>query len=122
MRCALLLALSLTAGCSSLTDCVQAHRRPHADRERAGHPEEVSPCAQPSDTGSYVAYRVGGGAPCKGDGPSADEGTWGWDYQGWCWPSKVVLGWWHGRREQGGDGAYKTDGPRFVETCRERHE
>jgi hypothetical protein len=26
-----------------------------------------------------------------------------------------MLGWWHGRRSQGGAGAYKIDGPRPVE-------
>jgi hypothetical protein len=123
-RLTLLLAAlgAATSGCS-LCDCmrdrVYSARRPHEDRERAGNPEEVSECAGPSDTGSYVGYMVGGGAAYCGDGPAVEDGTWGWDYQGWCWPSKVVLGWWHGRRHQGGEGAYKTDGPRPLEAVKE---
>lgn len=47
----------------------------------------------------------------RGDYPYANEGTWGWDYRGWIIPRRVNLLWWHGRRAQGGPGAYKTDGP-----------
>ena len=115
----LLAALAATASGCSMCDCVRnslvSHRLPAESRERAGNPEQVSDCAGPSDTGSYIGYAVGGGAACGGDGPSVDDGTWGWDYQGWCWPSKVILGWWHGERYQGGEGAYKTDGPRLIQ-------
>ena len=55
--------------------------------QRAGNPQEVSPWARPSDTGRYVGYLVGGGAVCRGDGPTADEGTWGWDYTGLVLPA-----------------------------------
>lgn len=74
---------------------------------------QVSPHALPSDTGHYVGYQVGGGAlhRRKADAPTRDEGTWGWDYEGWLLRRRVMLGWWHGRREQGGSGAYRTDGP-----------
>lgn len=70
----------------------------------------------PSDTGHYLGYHVGGGAghPRKAESRQPDEGTWGWDYQG-LFPRRVMLGWWHGRRYQGGTGAYKTDGPRLYE-------
>ena len=73
--------------------------------------------AIPSDTGRYLGYHVGGGAghPRKAEPRRDDEGTWGWDYQGWLVRRRVVLGWWHGRRYQGGTGAYKTDGPRFFQ-------
>jgi hypothetical protein len=81
---------------------------------RAGYPEQVSPCARPSDTGRYTGYYVGGGAPCKGEDRTPDEGTWGWDYCGLCFPARIVLRWWHGRC-QGGTGAYKTDGPKLLE-------
>jgi hypothetical protein len=67
----------------------------------------------PSDTGRYTMYRVGGGCSCRllADSPFPWEGTWGWDYVGrWLGPD-VILGWWHGRRYQGGTGAYQTDGP-----------
>ena len=113
--------LGSVSGCS-LCDYMQSCRRPHQDRERAGYPDEVSDCAAPSDTGAYVGYQVGGGATCQGDGPCIEDGTWGWDYEGRWLPSKVILGWWHGRREQGGEGAYKPDGPRVLETIRDRHE
>lgn len=79
--------------------------------ERAGYPMEVSRCAAPVETCAYVGYPVGGGAPCKGDHPGPAEGTWGWDYQGRCIKRHVFLWWWHGKC-QGGEGAYKTDGPR----------
>ena len=118
----LLAALVAAASGCSLCDGLQSAHRPHADRERAGYPDEVADCAAPSDTGSYVGYQVGGGAPRKGEGPHVEDGTWGWDYEGWCWPSKVVLGWWHGLRDQGGEGAYETDGPRVIEAIKERHE
>jgi hypothetical protein len=109
------------AGCC-VCDCLRSCRRPHADPARAGNTDEVSCCAQPSDTGSYVGYQVGGGAPCKGDGPYYDDGTWGWDYEGCLIPSNVILGWWHGRKCQGGAGAYRADGPRVIETIERRHE
>ena len=73
--------------------------------------------ALPSDTGHYLGYHVGGGAvnARKAEPRRDDEGTWGWDYQGWLVPRRVSLGWWHGRRYQGGAGAYKTDGPRLLQ-------
>jgi hypothetical protein len=89
--------------------------------ERAGHPQEVAKWAVPTDTGKYVGYEVGGGKPCQGDGPTCNEGTWGWDYLGCLIPSKVILDWWHGKY-QGGTGAYETDGPRFKEQLEHRHE
>ena len=73
---------------------------------RAAPPDEEAPrrFALPSDTGHYLGYQVGGGAghPLKAEPRRADEGTWGWDYQGWLIPRRVNLGWWHGRRSQGG--------------------
>jgi hypothetical protein len=61
-----------------------------------------------------VGYAVGGGCPYPrhAEPPTAAEGTWGWDYQGWL-PRWVTLGWWHGRY-QGGTGAYQTDGPKLL--------
>jgi hypothetical protein len=76
--------------------------------ERAGYPSCISPCAQLSDTDSYVGYYVGGGAPCCGQPRCATDGTWGWDYQGCLLPRRVALDWWHGLRSQGGIGAYRT--------------
>jgi hypothetical protein len=74
---------------------------------------EIAPWARPSDTGRYVGYTVGGGSANlrKADAPLPEDGTWGWDYQGGWFRRRVILGWWHGRRFQGGTGAYQTDGP-----------
>jgi hypothetical protein len=77
---------------------------------RAGCPQDVACWAVPSDTGHYIGYYVGGGAPCHGDAPCPDEGTWGWDYRGLLIPKNIVLGWWHGRRYQNGIGAYRVNG------------
>jgi hypothetical protein len=105
----LLLACAV-AGCA--TCCKQD------PEERAGHPFEVSRCAHPSDTGRYDMYQVGGGSARHGDAPCPDDGTWGWDYFGLCLPVRVALDWFHGKKEQGGPGAYKTDGPRPAETLK----
>jgi hypothetical protein len=85
-------------------------------QQRAGYPQEVAPWARPSDTGRYVGYYVGGGCvnPRKAEPPYPDDGTWGWDYLGGCFRRHVILGWWHGRRYQGGTGAYQTDGPKVL--------
>lgn len=84
-----------------------------ADHCRAGNPTVVKRLAQPSSTPRNIGYYVGGGALSrrKGDGPTVEEGTWGWDYQGAVVRRRVDLLWWHGRRYQGGSGAYRTDGP-----------
>lgn len=70
----------------------------------------------PSETKGNVGYHVGGGNPFPhfAEPREPDEGTWGWDYQGWCVPRRVINGWWHGRKYQGGTGAYKTDGPKLL--------
>ncbi len=76
-------------------------------------PLGIARWAVPSDTGRYVGYYVGGGCAryLRANPPGPDDGTWGWDYQGGFFRRNVILGWWHGRRYQGGTGAYKTDGP-----------
>ena len=83
--------------------------------DRAGHPEEVSKLAHPSNTPRYYGYYVGGGSPYKGGGAGPTDGTWGWDYGGlfhWL-QSKVDLRF--NNRYQGGTGAYKIDGPPVVD-------
>lgn len=82
---------------------------------QAGHATELRRWNLPSETRGYVGYPVGGGSPrlLRGDPPTAEEGTWGWDYRGFAFPRKVILNWWHGKRYQGGTGAYKTDGPKL---------
>jgi hypothetical protein len=77
--------------------------------------QTISRFAIPSNNGRYIGYYVGGGCArrLKADPRRPDEGTWGWDFQGALIPRLVNLGWWHGRRYQGGTGAYKTDGPHY---------
>ena len=76
---------------------------------RAGWPQCVSRWARPSfgchESGDYV----GGGAPICGDERCPHEGTFGWDYHGRLFQKRIALGWYHGRRSQGGAGAYRTD-------------
>jgi hypothetical protein len=82
------------------------------DHERAGCAMLIRDRANPSNTSHYGGYRVGGGLPVYGDGPLFHEGTFGWDYFGILFSKRIALNFSHGRREQGGSGAYKTDGPR----------
>lgn len=113
--------MATLSGCKNC-DCIKSWRRPAEDRGRAGYPDEISACAQPSDDGAYCGYHVGGGAACKGEAPCIDDGTWGWDYQGCIIPANVILNWWHGERHQGGNDGYKIDGPRIAESIKERHD
>jgi hypothetical protein len=91
---------------------------PHTD-ERAGDPRALRDHVTPSATLGGIGYYVGGGVPIGrgqfySDGASRwrDEGTWGWDETGGMhFRHRVILGWSHGRRYQGGTGAYRTDGP-----------
>lgn len=98
----------LCAGDQVSKDCESYDR--HA---RAGWPQCVAPWARasfgPYESGGYI----GGGAPFHGDCRCGHEGTWGWDYNGRLFNKHIWLGWHHGRRNQGGTGAYKSDGPHF---------
>ncbi|MCH8922164.1 MAG: hypothetical protein IIA67_03315 [Planctomycetes bacterium] len=78
---------------------------------RAGHSDRVAWWARPSNNHRYDGYYVGGGAAYRGDARRTHEGTWGWDYSGGWFGRRIALDWWHGRRVQGGSGAYKSDGP-----------
>lgn len=82
-----------------------------------GGPPPIAWWAVPSDTGRNVGYHVGGGSghPWRAEPRRPDEGTWGWDYQGGFFRRRVILGWWHGQRYQGGTGAYQTDGPKLYQ-------
>lgn len=76
---------------------------------RAGWPKNIACWAQPSADCHYAGGYIGGGAALFGRGRDVEEGTWGLDYRGLCSPRRVFLNWTCGR-EQGGRGAYKTDG------------
>jgi hypothetical protein len=100
-----LLALAGAAGLSA----AQSH-------DHSGDTEHTAWYARSSDTARYVGYYVGGGAASRlhGEDRRVQDGTWGWDYHGFCLPSRVMLDWFHGRRYQGGQGAYRTDGPKLI--------
>ena len=115
---ALVLSIAMVAGngerapkayggrCDWLSTTPSAHKR-------AGCPEIVSKRAVQTYTSNYQGYYVGGGSSKRSADPRMSiEGTYGLDYQGPRWlPRRVALGWWHGRKYQGGTGAYKTEGP-----------
>jgi hypothetical protein len=76
-------------------------------------PPRPVPCvawwARPSESPHDIGYYVGGGVGKRhGEPRRPDEGTWGWDYVGLL-PRRIVLWWGHGRRCQGGTGAYRTE-------------
>lgn len=80
-------------------------------QHRAGHSDCVSRWAKRSECGPYSGSFVGGSCAFKGEGRYAHEGTWAWDYCGPLRSEHPWMKWCHGRRCQGGTGAYKTDGP-----------
>ncbi|MCY2946062.1 MAG: hypothetical protein NT142_16320 [Planctomycetota bacterium] len=91
-------------------------RKTHDDPSRVGHPDQIQNHALSQGDEDNVGLLIGGGAPKffspsirKIEEPKDDEGTWGWDYAGRWFPSRVSLGWWHGRKFQSGEGAYKVD-------------
>jgi hypothetical protein len=84
---------------------------------RAGDPQCISPLAKPTESSHEFGYYVGGGArerSRQAEHRRPAEGVWGTDYLGIIIPKHVDLGWWHGRRYQGGTGSYGTDGPRIL--------
>jgi hypothetical protein len=83
-----------------------------ADHARAGCSMLIRQHAIPSNTQHYGGYWVGGGLPVFGDARELHEGTFGWDYFGILFNKRIDLNFSHGRRYQGGTGAYKPDGPR----------
>ena len=94
-----------STGCG--TDAEDGHHR-------TGHSERLECYAQSSNDCQYSGGYVGGGTRFHGCGRFAQEGTWGRDYCGWRLSHRPWLNWSHGRRSQGGSGAYKTDGPKLV--------
>ncbi len=75
---------------------------------RSGDPHCVYKWATPSITDKYSAWYVGGGAFFRGRGRTAEEGTWGLDYDGLFGHARTWLNYTCGKR-QGGEGAYETD-------------
>lgn len=88
----------------------QHNTAPDGDEQlrRAGNPHCHAPWAAYPKERHNVGYYVGGGAVFGGDRACVREGTWGWDYKLFPW-TKVKLGWFHGRRYQGGEGQYSPD-------------
>ena len=84
--------------------------------QRAGNPQCVAPWARSFPNSNYQGYYTGGGAALFGDRPTAfrgerrypGEGTYGVDYAPGY--SRVRLRWFHGRKQQGGEGQYEPDG------------
>ncbi|HEY6564594.1 MAG TPA: hypothetical protein VIY86_08870, partial [Pirellulaceae bacterium] len=83
---------------------------------RAGQPQHVAPWARWSVTPRYAGGYVGGGSAVGGFGRTLEEGTWGFDYRGLYRPRAVFMNWTCGR-EQGGVGAYSTDGEPQAVSC-----
>lgn len=90
------------------TDC-PPYRYQMDGCRRAGNPQVVAPWAACSTSHKYSGWFVGGGAAVCGRPRRREEGTWGVDYDGWLSPRHVFMRWTCGR-EQGGEGAYETDG------------
>ncbi len=92
--------------CTAMSDCPCFACR----NARSGYSQCQACYAKPSYSPHESGYYVGGGTAIGGNCRYCNEGTWGWDYLG-KWPKCVRLKWSHGRRYQGGPGAYRVDGP-----------
>lgn len=83
--------------------------------ERAGNPMCISPLARRFPDPKYKGYYVGGGAAWhspqatlfRGECRRSNEGTFGVDYIPWY--SRVQTRWFHGRKQQDGEGSYEPD-------------
>jgi hypothetical protein len=105
------IAAPSNTGSSSASAAAPIVERPPA-RLQSG-PPRIACWALPSNTKAFCGYYVGGGSACycRSQPRFETEGTWGWDYRGCLLPQRGALQWWHGRRYQGGAGAYRIDGP-----------
>jgi hypothetical protein len=116
----LALVVGASAGTSRGDDHAHKHEKsttatPHTIRQ-AGYPQCVSPVSMVSYNEHYSGGYIGGGKAHGGHEPCRNEGTWGWDYTPFRpMSSRIFLKWSHGRHEQGGVGAYATDGPKPLE-------
>jgi hypothetical protein len=68
--------------------------------------------AVPSDTGHYVGYYVGGGCLWRGDAPTPDQGTWGWDYAACSFLPRIKLLWCRCEGGRANVPVYRTVGPK----------
>jgi hypothetical protein len=92
---------------------ISAADKPVDHELRSGHASSIAPWARRDNSRHYSGGFVGGGAVRRGDDRGTSEGTWGWDFHGLVPRKTIWLGRWHGLRDQGGRGAYKTEGPRL---------
>lgn len=114
VKLVLVMGLWIAGASSSVAEEMCAHCGSTSGHDRAGCPMSVRPWAVPSNTRFYGGYYVGGGnAYGRGEPRLPNEGTWGWDYGGIWFAKRVILDWTHGRRYQGGTGAYATEGPKL---------
>ena len=124
----LILVVGVLTFCSNNTCFAQGSQRilsgsdheyravPENPMERAGNPMCISPLARCFPDPKYKGYSVGGGAAwhgtqataLRGESRYAIEGTFGVDYAPWY--SRVQTRWFHGRKQQGGEGQYEPDG------------
>lgn len=100
------------AGDINVESCPAA-RYSMGNHQRAGGPDHVAFWARCAVNKNYSAWFVGGGTPWiysrKALARNHEEGTWGMDYDGLFRPRRVWMKW-GCDREQGGLGAYETDG------------
>jgi hypothetical protein len=100
--------------CLGSAPSLQSADPPTNDEQRSGYASSIAPWAQRTVSRHYSGGFLGGGAARRGEDRREIQGTWGWDFHGLAAGKKIWLGWWNGRRDQGGRGAYKTDGPRLI--------
>lgn len=82
---------------------------------RSGCPDCVGRFAKLGVTADHSVGYVGGGGSFLLGGPrTPSEGTFGLDYRGHWFSRHVWLLWNHGRKHQGGAGAYASDGPKII--------
>jgi len=117
-----ILFLAATLGLGNTARAEQSLFAPASCCEVARSGDTACPAcwAIPTDPYRYSGYYVGGGTCC----PYAscprygDQGTWGWDYVGYCVKPLVRLAWWKSPHYQGGPGNYAPDGPNCMETLK----
>jgi hypothetical protein len=91
--------------------------------QNAGNPQQLHRFAIPSITKREQVGYIGGGKTRNGDAPLQYDGTFGMDYVGRPrFFNRIFLGWYHDRARQPLTPSYKVDGPRVLESIKERRE